>query len=293
MNPIAYSEGVSVFSPEDGKCSFFNSPYPSHSSFRGIDVYPKGGFGDVAPSPVGGEVIRVRSVKCPKGRGFSGSSKDFIILLRSSENPERCVKILHVKPFVEVGDVVKLGEGLGTLLRSGFFNFWTDPHLHVEVRKPTDPIRARGGLEFERVMEVGASKSPEELIGRVIESKPEYCLVALNREFEYGLPVELDGQCGVLDAGIPHYRWVGVHMDTQPRLNSGISLCGRKIGIVKSAHSNMGVAECCNPVFTLKGKPVGLSLYLYPHSTPLVKVIPRSPGGLALERSEEVSVTVE
>lgn len=292
VNLVASSEGVDIYCPKDGKFSFFNSPYPAHLSYTGIDVYPKRAFGDIAPSPVGGEVTQVRQVKCPQGKDFEGSSYDYVILVSSSKNSERWVKILHVEPLVEVGDIVEPGEDLGMLLRSGFFNFWTDPHLHVEVREPSDPIRARGGFKFERLMEPDALKTVRALGGTVIESKPEYSLIALNEKFKHGIPVGLDGRVGLLDAGVPHYRWFGVHMDTRPSFGGAVRLCGRKIGAMKSTHSNMCVAESCNPGFMLNGMLVGLSFYLYPSSAPLVKVIPHRPGSLALEKSEQISVVI-
>jgi len=292
MNLIASSEGVSIYCPKDGKFSFFNSPYPAHRSCTGIDVYPKRAFGEIAPSPVGGEVTKVRQVKCTQGKDFEGSSYDYVILVSSLENSKRWVKILHVEPRVKVGDIVEPGEDLGILLRSGFFNFWTDPHLHVEVREPSDPIRARGGFKFDRLIEADALEAARALGGTVVESKSEYSLVALNEEFKHGIPVGLDGQIGLLDAGVPHYRWFGIHVDTCPSHGGAIRLCGRKIGTAKSTHSNMCIAESCNPNFILNGKLVGLSFYLYPSSTPLVKVIPCRPGRLALEKSEEVSVAI-
>lgn len=292
MLGIASSEGVNVYCPEDGKFSFFNSPYPAHRYYMGIDVYPKRAFGDVAPSPVIGEVAKVRRVKCPHGKGFEGSSYDYVILLRSLENPKRWVKILHVKPLVKVGDVVEPGEYLGMLLRSGFFDFWTDPHLHIEVRKPSDPIRAKGGFKFERLVKSDAPMAAKKLIGNVIESKPEYSLVTLNEKFKHGIPADLDGQVGLLDAGMPHYGWIGVHMDASPPLGATITLCGKKIGTVKSTHLNMGIAEPCNRVFTLNEKPVGMSLYLHPSSIPLLKIVPHEPNGLNLKELEEVSVAI-
>jgi len=293
MKPVASSEDVRIHCPEDGRFSFFNSPYPAHHSFAGIDVYPKRRFGGLAPSPVQGEVTSVRMIKCPKPKGFEGSDYDYLILLRSLENPERLIKILHVKPLVKVGDTVELGADLGTLLRSGFFDFWTDPHVHVEVRNPSDPIRARGGFKFERLMDIGDPEATaDNLSGVVVESKPEYSLIALDEKFEHGLPVDLNGRHGLLDAGIPHYGWIGVHMEGTPPVSGPVRLCGNEIGIVKSSYSNMCIAECGDPIFMVNGNLVRLSLYLYPPSTPLVKIIPQRPGALSLEKSEEVTVAI-
>ena len=291
MKLVASSEGVSIHCPEEGRFSFFNSPYPSHRSFTGIDLYPEKRFNEAAPSPVAGKVTKIRWVKCPKGKMFDGSTRDCVILLRSLENPERWIKILHVSPLVNVGDVVEPGDDLGMLLRSGFFNFWTDPHVHVEVRKPSDPIRARGGFKLERVIRVKASRVVNELSGTVVESKPEYSLVALNERFENGIPVRLNGQIGLLDAGIPHYGWVGIHTDVNPSFGGIVRLCKRELGKIRSAYSNMCISDC-NLVFTLNGKPVGLSLYLFPSSPPLVKIVPRRPGELDLKKLDEASIVI-
>ncbi len=293
MKPIASSEGVTIHCPEDGRFSFFNSPYPAHHSFAGIDVYPKRCFGGIAPSPVRGEVTMVRMVKCPKPKDFEGSDHDYVILLRSLENPERLIKILHVRPLVKAGETVELGADLGILLRSGFFDFWTDPHVHVEVRTLSDSIRARGGFTLQKLMKVDKIEATvKNLSGTVVESKREYSLVALDEEFEHGMPVDLNGEAGLLDAGIPHYGWIGVHMTRTPLVGGTIRLCGRKIGTVVSTRHNMCVAQCCSLGFSLNGKPVRLSFYLYPSSAALVKIIPSQPGAFCLEGSEWVKVVI-
>jgi len=294
MNPVASSEGVEVYCPKNGRCSFFNSPYPMHCSFAGVDIYPERPFGNAAPSPIKGEVVKVRLLKCPPAKNFEGLEHDYLILLRSLENPRRWVKLLHVKPSVEVGDIVELGEELGILLRSGFFDPWTDPHIHVEVRSPLDPYRAMGGFKFKRCMEVDESEAVEDLSGVVVESKLEYSLVSLNKKFKSGVPVELNGQVGLLDAGIPHYKWFGIHLNNLPRLGEAVRLCGRKIGEVRLVYSNMCVAECCHTAFKLNGEPVRLSFYLYPSSSsvPLVKVIPYKSGELKLKKFEKTFLII-
>ena len=49
------------------------------------------------------------------------------------------------KPPVKEGDEIDVGTPLGCLIRDGFFHPWTDPHIHVELRSRSDPIRATGG----------------------------------------------------------------------------------------------------------------------------------------------------
>ncbi|MEM2424124.1 MAG: hypothetical protein QXR45_00150 [Candidatus Bathyarchaeia archaeon] len=289
---VASSDGVIVYCPEGGKFSFFNSPYPAHSTYSAIDIYPRTNFGQIAPSPIYGEVTSIRRVRCPDSRGFKGSKCDYVILLRSLENAERLIKILHVEPIVEVGEIIKPGDEIGFLLRSGFFDFWTEPHLHVEVRDPLDPIRARGGFKLERSIHFNALAENIDLHGIVVESKQEYSLINLEHDLRYGIPVEVNGEYGILDAGVPHYRLLGVHMSTQPSIGSIVKLNGVKAGVVESVHSNMCIAKCfSNLTFKVKGHPVGLSLYLYT-SKPLLKIIPNKIGALKLEESEDVSIMI-
>ena len=292
MKPVASSQGINIYCPKNGRFSFFNSPYPAHHLYTGIDIYPDSKFGDTAPSPVMGKVTKIRRVKCPEGKMFESSIYDYAILLQSLENPERWIKILHVEPAVEVGETLEPGDDLGFLLRSGFFDFWTDPHIHVEVRKPLDPLRARGGFKIERSIRINSAEPVRELSGTVIESKPEYSLVSLKDASNQGVTVELNGQTGLLDAGVPHYGWIGIHVNADPPSSGVVRLCNRNIGTVRSVYSNMCLAKHYNPTFTLNGKPVRLSLYVYPFSTPLVKIIPPRPGGLELKKLEEITVAI-
>jgi len=289
--PVAVSESVTIFCPRGGRFSFFNSPYPAHKTAAGVDVYPGRGFGETAPSPVEGKVMQIRKVRCPKGRGFRDEGFDCVILIQSLENPERMIKVLHVAPTVECGETVKPGQDLGRLIRSGYFNFWTDPHIHLEVRGPSDPLRARGGFKFQLLLETGETGPAEELRGTVTENRPEYSLVALEGGFAHGLPARVGGVTGLLDGGIPHYGFVGIHMrGASP--GGVVELCGKPIATIRSMHGDMCLAECMDFSLTVDGAPVGLSLYLFPASEPTVKLVPPRPGALRLEENGEVSLEV-
>ncbi|MEM3466793.1 MAG: hypothetical protein QW566_10020, partial [Candidatus Jordarchaeales archaeon] len=268
------------------------SPYFPHRNCTGVDIYPNLEFGENAPSPVSGEVVAIKEVDYFEDRGFGCSKVDYLVILRSLENKERFIKILHVKPSVDIGDEVAVGGRIGALIRSGFFDFWTDPHIHVEVRKPFDPIRARGGLRFERLVAVDDVEVEfEELRGTVVESKKQYSLIVLNGNFRHGIPVNVGEEVGILDGGVPHYGWFGVHMKTRPLPSSVVKFCGTNIGTVKAIYLNMCVAQCSGLTFKLNEKPVKLSLYLY-LSTPLIKVIPINFGELELRKFENVVITI-
>ena len=298
MIRVASSEGIDIYCPADGKFSFFNSPYFAHRNFIGIDIYPNLGFGEVAPSPVSGEVIGVREVGFFESRSFECSSKDYVILMKSLENKRRIIKIIHVKPIVKVGEKVIVGGELGSLIRSGFFDFWTEPHIHVEIKDPSNPLRARGGYKIRRVMQIDENEmegsiADGSLSGLVIESKSEYSLIALNHDLRYGLPVDLNGKIGFIDGGIPHYGFFGVHTNFTPEVGDSVKFLGGKIGSVVSVFENMALCsmERHNLTFKINGKSVRLSLYLYP-SKPKMKIVPYKIGQLNLQKFEKVRLTL-
>ncbi|MEM2454469.1 MAG: hypothetical protein ABIM44_06565 [candidate division WOR-3 bacterium] len=293
MVKVASSEGVSIYCPEGGKFSFFNSPYPAHGACAAIDVYPSRDFGSVAPSPVSGEVKEIRRVACPEKNSFKSSNYDYVILLQSLENPKRWIKILHLEPVVGVGDIINVGDDLGILLRSGFFDYWTDPHIHIEIRDPLDPIRARGGFKIKRSIFNSPNQADniEELRGIIVESKMEYALMVLDKELKYGVPVKVDEEIGFIDGGIPHYGFFGIHIFSETPHKSLVKFCDINIGVIEHVYPNMCVARCLNQVFKVKNLPVKLSFYLY-LSKPLIKIIPGEIGKLKLERFEEASIII-
>ncbi|MEM2320755.1 MAG: hypothetical protein QXS79_02580 [Candidatus Bathyarchaeia archaeon] len=295
---VASSEGVSIYCPREGKFSLFNSPYPAHKAYTAIDIYPNRDFGLTALSPVLGEIKEIREVACPEKNSFKSTrtTYDYVILMHSLENPKYWVKILHLEPLVKVGDIVRVGEEMGILLRSGFFDYWTDPHIHIEVRNPSDPIRARGGLKLKReIVNLNEDNNVrvEELRGVIVELKPEYALMLLDGDLKYGIPVEVCGKRGLIDGGVPHYGFFGVHIEHENKtLQSGpVKLCGAEIGIIEHTYSDAYLIRCLNQTFKVKNAPVKLSFYLY-LSKPLVKIILEKPGKPKLEKFEEISVTI-
>lgn len=295
MIKVAHSEGVNIYCPKNGRFSFFNSPYFSHRNCAGIDIYPNTWFNSIAPSPVNGEVIGIREVNRFWHKDFKCSGKDYVLLLRSLENKNKIVKILHVKPIVTVGDNIYVGEKIGVLIRSGFFDFWTDPHIHVEVRNPGDPIRARGGCRIRGTIEIDNNMDLVDLMsikGTVVDSKREYCLIAPEMEFKHGMPVYLvdHEQIGLLDGGIPHYGFFGVHTNFTPKIGGQVKFLNKRIGLITSVFGNICFASFQNAVFKLNGKNVRLSLYLF-LSKSLLKIVPPRIGELNMEKFDFVELT--
>lgn len=288
MKPVAVSEDVSIHCPAEGRYSLFNSPYPGHKLQTGIDIYPSLAFGGPSPSPVSGEVKEVRRVKAPKGRGFADAGYDVVTLITPDDNRGAVVKLLHVDTALPVGETVEAGDDLGKLLRSGYYGWGTSPHIHLEVRDPSDPLRARGGHQMRTLTDLGSVSPTEEIVGEVIWTQPEYALVRLN-DSGYGLAGEVDGAAGVLDGGIPYYGWLGVHADSPT--SGEVRLLGRAIADVKEVRSRACVAECRRFHFTADGQRLlGLSLYLTPRPEPIVKILPQRIGALSLREGDVAEV---
>ena len=280
--------GVRVHCPRGGRFSLFNSPYPGHRLKTGVDVYPSYGFGGAAPSPVEGEVTTVRRVKAPRGRGFADAGYDVVTLVRPVDNPGVAVKLLHVDTCLSAGDHVGLGDEMGPLLRSGYYGWGTSPHIHLEVREPHDPLRARGGHPIHVLKGFADAKPVEEITGEVAWTQPEYALMRL-RTRGAGLTGELGGEPGVVDGGIPYYGWLGFH--TERPTQGAVRLLGQPIADVKEVKDRAAIAETRGFGFTLDGEPLlGLSLYLTPGPRPIVKILPQRIGGLDLSPGDAATV---
>ncbi len=293
MKPVARTEGVTVYCPVDGMYSFYNSPYPGHRLSTGLDIYPNAGFGDVAPSPAWGEVEQIRKIRSPRGRGFEDPGYDVVTVLRSLENPRRAIKLLHVEPVIVVGDEVGPGQALGTLLRSGYFGFGTSPHVHAEIRDPSDPLRARGGFPLVRLLDVGDVDPPKLLLGVVTSCSAEFSTIRLEGVSEHGLPAEVGGVPGLLDGGIPYYGWLGAHIGEEAPEGRAVKLLGKTIANVTDIFKKVCLANCVE--FTVEADDtdiLGLSLRLSPRREAEVKLIPFRIGGLRLEEDSEVSISI-
>jgi hypothetical protein len=293
MIPVAESEKIILKCPPEGRYSFYNSPYPSHFSSTGIDIYPDKKFGELCESPVDGKIIYIRKIRCPQGRRFEDSGYDVVTLVKSTENPERVIKMLHIEPSWNVGEKVEAGQELGNLLRSGYFGFGTSPHLHVEIRTPSDPLRARGGFRIRSKIKTGKLKLVKELTGKVTKKAPGFSLVKLNDFSEFGLTARIGGITGILDGGIPYYGWLGAHIQQKPLKDKMIEICGKPIAVITKISQGTCIAKCLNFNFKANKQPIlGLSLRLSPKKSSEIKIIPKNPGGLNLKENSSVRLEI-
>jgi len=192
--------------------SLYNSPFDAHDRGCAIDLYPDAGE-TVAPSPVAGEVVDVRTVRAPP-KPYAAEHDHLIVV----DAGDRIARILHVDPAVEPGDRVAVGDPLGELVRAGFFAPWVPNHIHLGFR-PADanPYRAAGSLRIEPDVEV--EPLAWDGAGRVVERGETFVVLdepahpAPGERFVGMAAGRLDGDdrpIGVLDGGFPHYEGGGL-----------------------------------------------------------------------------------
>ncbi len=183
--------------PENAWYSFHNSPYTGHRTGTAMDVY----YPERALFPLEEGVVReIRKIRTPTNIPVD---TDFLTIIETGNGT--CLKVLHVKPAVAIGEKVCLGDEIGDQIPSGFFMPWSDRHAHYEIRDINDRYRARGAFSItphmlKRVpVAVGAEFE-------VVEKTPEYYWVkpthtgnrALTPIVHESIPIE---------GGMPHYRY--------------------------------------------------------------------------------------
>lgn len=281
MVPIATCRGIDISAPTSGKFAFMKSPFAAHTTMSAVDIYPGGGFGHVAPSPVDGTVMDIREYPSPT----PFKERDFMEYVTAIRQGDSIVRILHIKPTVEVGETVAAGDPLGTLIHNGYFYFWNEPPLHVEVRQAGDYIRASNHNPL--LAKFGffpARPSMEsEIRCKVMFSDKRYAL--LKGEYEgqkikgYGL-----GGC-LLDGLIPMDTWDAIDY---------FGLIGESVPVpyMASAGNRFMISSVYVKASILGSMPVecralGFSLSV---AEPVIKIIPLTYGQKLFDVGEYVTI---
>ena len=143
---IVNMNSTRVSIPHTSHFTIGTSPYYAHQHGLAIDVYHSLSLENYEViSPISGVVEKVRSLIAPKPKFIGGTDKDYLTLVRNPYDNAIVYKILHVKPRVQVGEHIMVGDPLGTTIRNGYFAYWSSPHLHLEVRPSNNAVRATGG----------------------------------------------------------------------------------------------------------------------------------------------------
>jgi hypothetical protein len=309
FKPIAESMNIKIYASKENFLSFFNSPYYAHKQASAIDIYTiKRDYEEPALSPVDGKIVSIVHFKTPKPKHFVGSESDYIIGIESNENPNLWVRILHVKPKVKINQKISVGDEIGTYLQSGYFNFWTDPHIHVEIRNPNNIIRAKGGYVIDTLRtnknELD-SKEPLEnkkfLEGKVKFISKRYIILSLKnpklrfiRNF-YGIEASIGNHKGILDCGFPHYGYGGIHLEQSNGIKKGdfVRFLGINIGIVVNKINDFIIFETIPLSVEINNKTLkGLSFYLYLDKFIDLKLVPIKPDFFDFKIGENLKVKI-
>jgi hypothetical protein len=291
MVPVASSDGIVIHCPDDGRYAFYNSPYPAHHFMTAVDIYPNLKFGSFTPSPIDGEIIKVRRIKSPPGQGFKAPEHDTVTIIKSTESRDRVAKLLHVDTVLKEGEVITVGQNLGPLIRSGYFGYHTPLHIHIEVRPQHDSLRVRGGYTIDSLLDLKDLKVTEEIVGIVITSRQGYALIKLNLKRSV-VVADVGGVPGILDGGMPIYGWFGTHAEN-PIKNRPVKLLGKTIGNITNVLPRTCVAECANFMMKLGVVPVDAFFVLLPNGENVMAVTSRRRSELKLDINAEVSLIVE
>ena len=199
--------------------SLYNSPYAAHDAGNAVDLYPGNG---TAVSPVEGEVIRTRTVRCPP-KSYAVDT-DHLILVDCGDVVAR---MLHVNPAVEAGDRVEVGDSLGRLVRSGFFGQWVDDHVHLGFRGHDQNLRrASGSLPLEVGLSVRGVRWDG--TGEVVETGPTHVRLDEPDFGGEGFAAVASDEGVPLDGGVVHYAGGGALGISSEK----VSLFGTTVGRV-------------------------------------------------------------
>lgn len=285
---IVHMNDLQVSIPQTSHFTIGTSPYYAHQHGLAIDIYNNLSIENYEVlSPISGKILKIKSLIAPKPRFSEGINRDYLILIKNPLNSDIVWKTMHVKPNLNVGDRIDVGDPLGTTIRNGYFAYWSSPHLHLEVRPSKDPIRARGGKDFSLAVELRdqfeESCESNEFKNIPVEIQsvyPEFILCRLPEHFYhkiypiYGLKVRKGHIDCILDGGIPHYKIGTIISDKDFKTKNSISLGSKIIGTLNEIKGQFGFFNF-NPVkFFINDIEIrGISLYLA-NFKPLIKMIP-------------------
>jgi hypothetical protein len=279
LTPVAAWKDVELYLDQAGYFSFTNSPYYSHRHLSSVDLYPGRGVRE-AYSPVEGTVLEARKLKV---------MEDYFIAIKAGECGA-CVKILHVKPQVEVGERVRPGDVLGDLVWSPFYNYWTDPHMHVEIRPIDDMLRARGGysLNLSPLMkQISFDNNVRELfiVDKVLD---RYTLLRAASDipsFLTPLILNFDGVSFMLEGGLTHYGHGALWSEREEMPEETVGRVKElfQIDFAQKRYIHFTCQKRENMVRGFNYRGIGLYL-----NDPHIKLIPKRIGDGTLKVGDEI-----
>lgn len=274
---ICSANGVSLNAEHDSFISFSNSPYIGHQTGTAVDIYPTlQEWGTTIQSPIHGKVIFSKKIKMGAKREFPSSDFDYAIGIQPDEKSNTIVRVLHCKPLIQIGDQIESGDLLGTAIRSRYFNYWTGPHAHVDVLEKHHFQRSTQSFPLDVIGKEISSQNP-------IDTGTLNCqVVSVTDDFVIGVskdtPTSSDGRyfghtaytpknkpIGIIDAGLPHYKFGGIYTNEMLDIGDRIIRWKINIGRIKLQNTGISVFRMNNQLqLFIDELPVkGISCFLY------------------------------
>ncbi|MCG7851867.1 MAG: hypothetical protein MIO92_05040, partial [Methanosarcinaceae archaeon] len=183
--------------------------------------------------------------------------------------------------------------------RSGYYYFWNSPHLHVEVRRPDDYLRASNNMVLDVPVGVVEKRDnkPEnpgvfEFTGEVVFSDNRYALVDCPDHSTSGSVSGYSVDGFLIDGFIPagehalnRFGLIGTNQNVPPFKYS------RSIGnsyMVHPSNVNLKVFGGHDQLFKVAGVSFILSF-----GNPLIKLVPTQHGACLPQCGEKIAVKIE
>lgn len=274
IREIIFHGNAKIYLPTRYYFSFANSPYYAHQYLKAIDMYPELGEATVV-SPFNGRMVYYKVIHGEHVSGYRVG--DYYI------------RVLHMKPFLELGKEVKVGDVLGELVDSPYFYPWTDHHMHIEIRGKLEFVRASGGLElqvseelvecFKKALSRSDALARPVFQGRITSiKKGRYILVRAGYRVEEcitPLIINSNNTIGFIDAGLPHYgHGLLISPGNGTNVLSTIKLSNTLIGHIDQQYNgglhHFRVDHKLFKVFLDNSRTKGIGLYI---GFPFIKII--------------------
>ena len=277
MRIVGTAKGITLYAPDDAYFSYFNSPYIGHDIGSAVDIYPRQiGWGETVVAPVSGKIVRIRIMKMGQPKQFPTSDVDYGIGIQPETSEANLVRVMHCEPAVKNGESISAGDELGTAIRSRFFNYWTGPHLHVEVVPQDAFLRSSRSvpLELQYHYETKAASVLHDALEFEVTSVTEDNIIGYANGLGHarigdliGLPAMDEGTKieGILDGGFSHYKIGGVIGASRLEIGSSIRLMQHSLGMVAYTKPGASLFRRGPSVKTfLDGHEIhGLSCFIY------------------------------
>jgi murein DD-endopeptidase MepM/ murein hydrolase activator NlpD len=299
---------LKIHIPKQSHFSVGTSPYYAHQNAVAIDIYHEiclNNF-DVF-SPISGKVIETKEMLAPKPRFKEGINKEYLTLIQNPHDINTVFKILHVKPYLNIGDEIEVGDTIGKTIKNGYFAPWSSPHLHLELKKPEEALRAKGGMNFslktkKNFRDAEEINDLEQIPVNVNYICKEFYLCQFPKDFYqyldpiYGIGAKINNISCVIDGGIPIYRNGIVHFSNEVediKEFTSVRLNNVPVGRLTGINHKYGYIEFLNTKFLLNSKKIrGISLFLA-NFKPLVKIIPYSATDFDFNLDSTQFLTIE